>query len=97
MRLTLGCLLGLELRRRRSGRTITFGPHEPDLSQWMAENAFVAWVTHDRPWLLEATLIGMLDLPLNLEHNARHVFHVRLARLRHEARRAALASPSWDG
>jgi hypothetical protein len=97
LRLTLGCVLGLELRRSRSGRTMTFGPHETDLSQWMAENAFVTWVEHNQPWVLEASLIGRLDLPLNLEQNSHHIFHVRLAQLRRDARRAALALPSWDG
>lgn len=97
LRLTLGCVLGLELRRSRTGRTMTFGPHETDLSQWMVENAFVSWVEHNQPWLLEASLIGRLDLPLNLEQNSHHIFRVRLAQLRRDARRAAVALPTWDG
>ncbi|MFD6277776.1 GIY-YIG nuclease family protein [Streptomyces sp. NPDC060209] len=40
LRLTLGCLLGLELRRVGGGKRMTFGKEgEAALSQWMAENA----------------------------------------------------------
>ncbi|MFF4790763.1 GIY-YIG nuclease family protein [Streptomyces sp. NPDC001276] len=45
LRLTLGCLLGLELRRVGSGQRMTFGKaEEATLSQWMAENARVCWI-----------------------------------------------------
>ncbi|MER6923283.1 GIY-YIG nuclease family protein [Streptomyces spiralis] len=40
LRLTLGCLFGLELRRVGSGTRLTFGRvGEARLSQWMAANA----------------------------------------------------------
>lgn len=42
LRLTLGCLLGMELRRVGSGKRMTFGKAgETALSQWMAENTRV--------------------------------------------------------
>jgi len=54
LRLTLGCLLakqlGIVLRRVGSGRRLTFADGEARLSQWMADNAFVCWVAHERPW-----------------------------------------------
>jgi len=54
LRLTLGCLLaeqlGIELRRVGSGIRLTFADGEARLSQWMADNAFVCWVAHERPW-----------------------------------------------
>ncbi|WP_407701415.1 GIY-YIG nuclease family protein [Thermomonospora echinospora] len=40
LRLTLGCLLGLELRRVGSGQRMTFGKAgEATLTAWIAENA----------------------------------------------------------
>jgi hypothetical protein len=93
LRLTLGCLLGLELRRVGRGTVMTFGPAETDLSGWMADNAFVTWIEDPRPWLLEPVLIRSLDLPLNLDQNTNHAFHARLSELRREARRRALMSP----
>ncbi|MFJ4536179.1 GIY-YIG nuclease family protein [Streptomyces tibetensis] len=51
LRLTLGCLRGLELRRVGSGKRMTFGKvGEDTLSQWMADNARVCWVEQDEPW-----------------------------------------------
>ncbi|MFJ8030526.1 GIY-YIG nuclease family protein [Streptomyces sp. NPDC096032] len=55
LRLSLGCLLDLELRRVGSGKRLTFGQAgEAKLSQWMADNARVCWVEHDEPWTLES-------------------------------------------
>ena len=93
LRLTLGCLLGLELRRVGRGIVMTFGPAEADLSGWMADNAFVTWFEYPRPWLLESVLIRSLDLPLNLDQNTNHAVHAQLSELRREARRRALMSP----
>ncbi|MFF0831608.1 GIY-YIG nuclease family protein [Streptomyces sp. NPDC003344] len=46
LRLSLGCLLGFELRRAGSGKRMTFGKAgEATLSQWMADDARV-----NRPW-----------------------------------------------
>ncbi|WP_369408685.1 GIY-YIG nuclease family protein [Herbidospora daliensis] len=55
LRLTLGCLLGLELRRVGSGRRLTFGPAgEELLSTWMGDHAHVSWIQHPEPWLAES-------------------------------------------
>ncbi|WP_432187701.1 GIY-YIG nuclease family protein [Streptomyces sp. Tue6028] len=91
LRLTLGCLLGIELRRvGRSGTRMTFGKTgEAVLSQWMAENARVCWIEHDEPWTLESELISQLDLPLNLDQNRHNPFHGRLKELRSQARQRA--------
>ncbi|MFG2434637.1 GIY-YIG nuclease family protein [Streptomyces sp. NPDC048508] len=91
LRLTLGCLLGIELRRvGRSGTRMTFGKAgEAALSQWMAENARVCWIEHDEPWTLESELISQLDLPLNLDQNRHNPFHSRLKELRSQARKRA--------
>lgn len=93
LRFTIGCLLGLELRRVGRGTVMTFGPAEHDLSSWMADNASVTWVEDSRPWLLELVLIHTLDLPMNLDQNASHSFHVHLSELRRGARERALALP----
>ncbi len=94
LRLTLGCLLGLELRRVGSGKRMTFGKTgEAALSQWMAENARVCWIEHGEPWVLESELISQLDLPLNLDQNRHNAFHSRLKSLRAEARQRARELP----
>jgi hypothetical protein len=84
----LGCLLadelGIQLRRVGSGDRTTFVAGEQKLSAWMAENAYVSWVTRSRPWELEDYLIAALDLPLNIEGNSRNQFYpvLRAARAR---------------
>ncbi|MFI0784920.1 GIY-YIG nuclease family protein [Streptomyces lydicus] len=94
LRLTLGCLLGLELRRVGSGKRMTFGKvGEATLSQWMADNARVCWLEHGEPWTLESQLISRLDLPLNLDQNRHNAFHSRLKELRAQARRRARELP----
>ncbi|MBQ1124632.1 hypothetical protein KBY19_31960 [Streptomyces sp. B15] len=94
LRLTLGCLLGLELRRVGSGKRMTFGKAgEATLSQWMAENAQVCWIEHSKPWSLESQLISQLDLPLNLDQNDHNPFHGRLKDMRAEARHLARDLP----
>jgi hypothetical protein len=93
LRLTLGCLLGLQLRRVGGGTVMTFGPAEVDLSEWMADNAFVAWIEDPKPWLVESNLIANFDLPLNLDQNAAHPAHASLSQLRQDARRRALMLP----
>ncbi|WP_420313610.1 GIY-YIG nuclease family protein [Actinopolymorpha alba] len=58
LRLTLGCLLGLELRRVGSGKRMTFGLRgEAELSAWMGAHARVCWVECPEPWRAEAVLI----------------------------------------
>jgi len=68
LRLTLGCLLskelGIKLRRAGSGKRMTFGPGETVLSDWMNENALVAWHVCEEPWMLEKRLLSEVCLPL---------------------------------
>jgi hypothetical protein len=101
LRLTLGCLLaeqlGIQLRRVGSGTRLTFADGEARLSQWMAENAFVCWVAHQRPWELEDALLKTLDLPLNLQGNDQHPFRHHLRSIRAAARDRATALPVWPG
>jgi hypothetical protein len=94
LRLTLGCLLGLELRRVGSGTRMTFGPAgEAALSEWMSANARVCWHLCTAPWTIEANVIGLADLPLNLDRNRHHPFHSQLTWLRAEARARARTLP----
>lgn len=94
LRLTLGCLLGLELRRVGSGKRMTFGKGgEATLSQWMADNARVCWIEQSEPWDLESQLISRLDLPLNLDQNRHNAFHSRLKEMRAQARERARELP----
>ncbi|MGI5370437.1 GIY-YIG nuclease family protein [Streptomyces iakyrus] len=94
LRFTLGCLLGLELRRVGSGKRMTFGETgEATLSQWMAENARVCWIERNEPWNLESELISQFDLPLNLDQNRHNAFHSRLKELRAQARKRARDLP----
>lgn len=64
---------------------MTFGPGEAKLSEWMAENALVAFCVCERPWELEAELISTVCLPLNLDQNRNHAFHSTLTALRRAA------------
>jgi hypothetical protein len=81
--LTLGCLLadalGVELRRVGSGKRMTFSAGEARLSQWMHQNARVAWHGCEQPWKLEERLIAAVDLPLNFDQNRRHGFQPELS------------------
>lgn len=97
LRLTLGCLLGLPLYRVGSGRRRTFADGEERLSEWMAQNAFVTWLSTSEPWLLEEQLISTVSVPLNLDQNRQHAFHARLSALRKEAKARANALPVWKG
>ncbi|MEU7833676.1 GIY-YIG nuclease family protein [Nonomuraea sp. NPDC049129] len=95
LRLSLGCLLGLELRRVGSGKRLTFGQAgEKELTAWMAEHARVCWIEHDEPWTGETELIARLDLPLNLDQNRRHAFYSYLSGLRASARARARSLPT---
>ncbi|MFP8941141.1 GIY-YIG nuclease family protein [Streptomyces fenghuangensis] len=94
LRFTLGCLLGLELRRVGSGKRMTFGKAgEAELSRWMAEHARVCWAEHPEPWTVESDLITRLDLPLNLDQNRHNGFHTRLTEIRARARQRARELP----
>ncbi|WP_377268660.1 GIY-YIG nuclease family protein [Peterkaempfera sp. SMS 1(5)a] len=94
LRLTLGCLLGLELRPVGSGKRMTFGKDgEATLSQWMAEYAQVCWMEHPQPWNVESDLSSRLDLPLNLDQNRHNRFHATLTELRAQVRGRARELP----
>jgi hypothetical protein len=71
------------------------GPTECGRGPWMADNALVCWVAHERPWELEDALVKTLDLPLNLQGNARHPFRAYLRGARAAARDHARALPVW--
>lgn len=93
LRMSLGCLLGFELRRTGSGR-FTLGPRgEAELSDWMEHHARVCWVPLAQPRLMETQALEHLDLPLNLAGNGRHPFHPELTRLRAHARVRARGLP----
>ena len=96
LRLTLGCLLGLELRRVGSGTRRTFASREADLSAWMEQYAAVCWIETNEPWLVEKTFIASVNLPLNLDQNRGHVFHPALSELRRAAKRRANELPVWS-
>lgn len=99
LRLSLGCLLadelGLVLRRVGRGQRLTFADGEDDLSLWMQQNAFVTWVEHPEPWILEEELISELSLPLNLDQNQGHAFHCSLSKMRRDAKAAARKLPIY--
>lgn len=101
LRLTLGCLLqqelNIELRRVGSGNRMTFGGGEAILSEWMSENAFVAWLTCEKPWQIERQLISRLSLSLNLDGNRTHPFHDILSQIRREAKQRARELPVLSG
>ena len=44
---------------------------EEALPEWMDKNAWVTWITHEEPWVLEHALIESLSLPLNIQDNSR--------------------------
>ena len=98
LRLTLGCLLsdelGIQLRRVGSGNRMTFTTSgETKISDWMEKNAFVVWIEHPTPWLLEDELIQTKSLPLNLQGNQAHPFHKELSLLRSEQKKKAKELP----
>jgi hypothetical protein len=90
LRRTLGVLLeeksGFPLRRVGSGRRITLThAGEQYLDEWMLKNAFVAWMVHPEPWLIEHKLLRELSCPLNIQDNEHHSFYVTLRVLRKKA------------
>ena len=97
LRFSMGCLLadklGIELRRVRTGSRFTFFAGEERLSQWMDENARVAWHVCEEPWKLEEELIATVNLPLNLDRNTAGVFFPVLAKLRRAAKVKARVLP----
>lgn len=94
LRLTLGCLLAdhLSLRLgwwtsgRAKPRLTWLDGGEQRLSDWMATHAVVCAVPAHLETMDERHVIALLDLPLNLQHNGGHPFHVELDRLRRDHR-----------
>lgn len=97
LRLTLGCLLStaldIQLRRVGSGARMTFAQGEHVLNTWLDQHAYITWLPHPPPWLLEEELIRTLSLPLNLDQNRHHLFHAALTQVRADARVRARALP----
>lgn len=100
LRLSLGCLLGMELHRIASrkypgtAKRMTFGSHgEGELNHWMDSHARVVWRTCPEPWVEEHHLMTRLVLPLNLDGNRGSGFHATLSQVRAEARVDAKARP----
>jgi hypothetical protein len=93
--------LGIELRRVGSGTRETFGPDgERVLSEWMARTMRVSVIEDDEPWVAEEAIIGALDLPLNIEHNAhnpqREVVREARRRCKAHARRLPILGVESD-
>jgi len=89
LRRTLGILLetesGYPLTRVGSGKRLTFTHMgEQWLDRWMGQNAYVSWIQHDQPWILEDALIASTSLPLNIKGN-QHPFRTKLSELRKSA------------
>lgn len=93
LRLSLGCLLSetlnIKLQYRGESKSMTFADGEAILSEWLDKNAFVTWVEHDEPWVIEREAIDKLYLPLNLDMNKQHPFHPILTQSRKNARNKA--------
>jgi hypothetical protein len=98
LRRSLGILLssrsGFPLRRVGSGKKMTLTNRgEQWLDSWMAENAFVTWVEHEEPWVLENELFQTQQLPLNIQGNKHHPFAPLLLKRREEAIAIAKEAP----
>lgn len=59
------------------------------LSRWQSQNLAVQWCICDQPWMLEATVIGVMRPPMNLDHNRGHAFNETMSARRLAFRRAA--------
>ncbi len=98
LRRSLGILLAPEshfpLRRVGSGKKMTLTPQgEQWLNSWMEKNAFVTWVEHEEPWVLENELFQKVALPLNIQGNKHHPFAALLLKKREEAIAIATEAP----
>ncbi len=69
-----------------------FGEGEKKLSRWMKRNAFVAWIQHDSPWIVEKDAFKVLNVPLNLKGNHHNDFYEDLKAIRAKAREKAIAA-----
>jgi hypothetical protein len=100
LRKTLGCLLekelGTILRCVGDHNRMTFSTNEERLSEWMVENAGVAWVEVALPWEVEPHLIQSISVPLNLDSNATNPFYEKLKSIRSKARERAKELPRLE-
>jgi hypothetical protein len=90
LRKTLGVLLekasGYPLRRTGTSERLTLTTAgEQWLNEWMAANAFVAWVSHPEPWIVEQQMLKLASCPLNLADNGNHSFSATLREIRRAA------------
>ena len=86
-----------QLRRVESGKWRSFAAGEAVLSAWMDAIALVTWPADPVPWRLEARLIGVLCVPLNLDQNDGHPFHRVLTEVRRRAKARAPERPGVRG
>ena len=89
LRLSLGCLLSSELNitLNKYGSSIHFGEGEAKLSEWINQNAFVAFQICEEPWDVEDEAIKTLLLPLNIRDNYNSVFRKPLEEIRKNAKK----------
>jgi len=101
LRRSLAALLATELRLTSgvpgAGHLKIGDEGERALSNWIAANARVTWVTTPEPWRIEREVIEALDLPLNLMHNSRHPFWPTLTSARAGARKSVRGFLVEDG
>lgn len=68
---------------RRSGSRAQLTPeHNSAASEWQRDRLRLIWVARPRPWLVEASVITLMQPPLDLAGNASHPMGRRLKRLR---------------
>jgi hypothetical protein len=101
LRRTLGVLLepksGFPLRRVGSGKRITLThAGEQYIDQWMEKNAFVTWMVHPEPWIIEHQLLRQVSSPLNISGNSLHPFYLNLRMMRAAALKRARELPIAD-
>jgi hypothetical protein len=91
LRFSLASILGdsMNMPLIKKGSRIFLGENEEKLNEWLDENARVAFVECEEPWLYESSLIKQLDLPMNIEHNKQHLFYASMKKIRSDARKAA--------
>lgn len=96
LRRSLGCLLAEKLNLRfrvtrtsKGGKTLHYGLGEGEaiLTAWMEAHASVCWVEHSQPWLLEASALQLVRLPLNVRGNR----HCEFSGVLHQMRRQHFA------
>lgn len=91
LRFSLASILGdtLNMPLIKKGSRIFLGENEAKLNEWLDENARVAFIVCEQPWLYESSLIKELDLPMNIEHNKQHPFYTSMKKIRSDARKVA--------